>query len=342
MPTQSDLPRTKTRRSLIALSVLGVSLMAVATSCAVPRPPSGSSQEVPARGAVHAVPTVSGVAYGPLPEQRLDVHLPTAGAGPFPVVVYVHGGGWIAGTRADVPDFLLAQVDRRIALVSIDYRLVTIAPDGSSVNAFPVPDTDVDRAIRFVKAHAATWSLDPRRVMLAGESTGGHLATLAAAAPGVFVDPTLPRELAVVSPRVQGVLDFAGISDFTTFGAVGGGATRLMSAFLGCPVGRIELCDPASVTAASVATHLDAGAPPAFLVYGGRDELVVSATQGIPLALAWSRARGDGGTQPPWARGVYFQQTDGGGDIDISTLNVTAMQGWIDTVFATTTRSVRR
>jgi acetyl esterase/lipase len=342
MPTQSELPRTKSRRSLIALSVLGVSLMAVAAGCAVPRPPSGSSQAVPPRGAVQAVPTVSGVAYGPLPEQRLDVHLPTAGAGPFPVLVYVHGGGWIAGTRAEVPDVLSAQVDRGIALVSIDYRLVRIAPDGTSVNGFPVPDTDVDRAIRFVKARASTWGLDPRRVMLAGESAGGHLATLAAAAPGAFVDPTLPRELAVVSPRVQGVLDFAGITDFTTFGAVGGWATRLMSAFLGCPDGRIELCDPANVTAASVATHLDAGAPPAFLAYGGSDELVVSATQGIPLALAWSRARGDGGTQPPWARGVYFQQTNGGDDIDISGLNVTTMQGWIDRNFAATKGSAQR
>jgi acetyl esterase/lipase len=77
-------------------------------------------------------------------------------------------------------------------VASIDYRLVTTAPDGSFVNLFPAADEDVDRAVRFVRAHAATWDLDPRRVLLAGASAGGHLAALAAAAPGEFVDPTLP------------------------------------------------------------------------------------------------------------------------------------------------------
>jgi len=277
---------------------------------------------------------VEGVPYGSLPEQVLDVHLPKGGTGPFPVIVYVHGGGWIAGTRQVVPDFLLAQVERGIAVVSIDYRLVTTAPDGTFVNSFPVPDTDVDHAVRFVKAHAATWNLDPRRVLLAGASAGGHLAALAAAAPGVFVDPALPAELTAVSPRVQGVLDFVGISDFATFGTAGGWASGLMTAFLDCPALHVELCDPTVVAAASIASHLDADAPPAFLAYGGNDGLVVAGTQGSPLALAWTRARGDGGVNPAWARGVYYEQTAGDHNISASELNVTAMQSWINAAVA--------
>jgi len=74
--------------------------------------------------------------------------------------------------------------------------------------------------------------------MLAGAPAGGHLAALAAAAPGVFVDLELPAELAAVSPRVQGVLDLVGISDFSTFGAPGGWAPGLMTTFLDCPVTR--------------------------------------------------------------------------------------------------------
>jgi acetyl esterase/lipase len=282
--------------------------------------------------AAQSVPLVNGVAYGPLPEQLLDVHLPTDNTGPFPVVIYLHGGGWVAGSRSVIPDFLLAQVDRGIAVVSIDYRLVTTAPDGSFVNSFPIPDTDVDRAVRFVKAHAATWHLDPRRVMLAGASAGGHLAALAAAAPGVFVDPALPADLAGVSARVQGVLDFVGVSDFSTFGAAGGWAPGLMTAFLDCPDPPFGVCDPAKVAAASVASHLDASAPPAFLAYGGADGLVVSATQGLPLARAWTRARGDDGPDPTWTRGVSFQQTAGGHNIDSTQLNVDEMQTWIAAV----------
>ncbi len=313
---------TKSKRSLTMAVVLALLLTAVAAVGALPTSAAAQSQ-----------PTmVSGVAYGPLPEQLLDVHLPADSTGPFPVMIYLHSGGWIGGSRSTIPDFLLAEVDRGIALVSIDYRVVTTAPDGSSINSFPVPDTDVDRAVRFVKAHATTWHLDPRLVMLAGASAGGHLAALAAAAPGVFVDPALPADLAAVSPRVQGVLDFVGISDFSTFGNAGGWAPGLMTAFLDCPPTQFELCDPAKVASASVASHLDASAPPAFLAYGGTDNLVVSTTQGIPLAQAWTRARGDDGPEPTWTRGVSFQQTTGGHNINSSELNVDTMRTWIAAV----------
>ncbi len=321
MAQRGEAARTRSKRSLRMLAVLSLLLAAVAFVGAVPT-----------SAAAQTAPVVSGVAYGPLPEQLLDVHLPAGSAGPFPVMIYLHSGGWIGGSRSVIPDFLLAQVDRGIALVSIDYRLVTTAPDGSFVNSFPVPDTDVDRAVRFVKAHATTWNLDPRHVMLAGASAGGHLAALAAAAPGVFVDPALPADLAAVSPRVQGVLDFVGVSDFSTFGGAGGWAPGLMTAFLDCPVTQFDLCDPAKMTAASIAPHLDAGAPPAFLAYGATDGLVVSTTQGLPLAQAWTRARGDDGPEPTWTDGVSFQQTASGHNIDATELNVDEMQTWIAAV----------
>ena len=276
---------------------------------------------------------VTGVSYGPLPEQLLDVHLPSGRRGPFPVIVYAHSGGWIAGSRTNVPEFLLRQVRRAgIAIASIDYRLVTTAPDGSFVNSFPVPDEDVDRAVRFVRAHAATWNLDPQRVLLAGASAGGHLAALAAAAPGEFVDPTLPAGLIGVSPRVDGVLDFVGISDFTTFGAAGGWAPGLMAAFLDCPAVQPEQCDPATITAASVATHLDSSAPPAFLAYGTHDGLVQPATQGIPLAAAWANARDVTGDTPLASSGVALVLADTEHNIDASTLDMSAMEAWIDTI----------
>jgi acetyl esterase/lipase len=283
-------------------------------------------------------PPVNAVAYGPLPEQLLDVHLPTAGTGPFPVIIYLHSGGWVGGTRTVVPGVLMQQIDRAgIAVVSIDYRLTAHAVDGSIVNPFPVPDTDVDRAVRFVRAHAATWNLDPTRVLLAGASAGGHLAALAAAAPGQFVDPTLPADLASVSPRVAGVIDFIGISDFTTFGAAGGWAPGLMTMFLDCPHSRIDECDTAKMQDASVATHLDENAPPAFLAYGSHDGLVIPATQGLPLADAWASARGD--VRPPTSSttGVAYDLTSSGHSIDGSVVDLPALQAWIDATIADAT-----
>jgi|1186.fasta_scaffold05734_3 acetyl esterase/lipase len=317
MVQHSEVARTESSRRVTMLAVLvmfTVSVFAAAIG-------------IPADAAVHTTPLVSGVAYGPLPEQRLDVHLPADGTGPFPVLIYLHAGGWIAGDRTVIPDFIAAQVERGIALVSVDYRLVTTAADGTFRNSFPVPDTDVDRAIRFVKAHAGTWNLDPDHVLLAGASAGGHLAALAAAAPGAFVARTLPADLDAVSPRVQGVLDFVGISDFTTFGDAGGWAPGLMTAFLDCPVTQVDRCDPTEVTAATVATHLDADAPPAFLAYGATDGLVVAATQGAPLAAAWTHARAD--QDPTWHHGVEYQRATSGHNLDSTSLDVDAMQTWI-------------
>ncbi len=317
--------RTTTRRRVTISAALGVVAALIATCVAMLASPVAAAETTSSN--------VTAVAYGPLPEQLLDVYLPTNRPGPFPVMIYMHSGGWKAGSRVNIPDFVLQQVDRAgLAVVSIDYRLVTRAPDGSFVNSFPVPDQDVDRAIRFVKAHAATWDLDPTRVLIAGASAGGHLAALAAAAPGVFVDPTLPADLALISPRVDGVLDFVGVSDFTTFGQAGGWAPGLMSGFLDCPAARYELCDPAKIEAASVAPHVGDDAPPAFLAYGLQDSLVTAATQGVPLALAWANARDLGGRTP--INAVELEQTGCGHNMEASDLDMTAMEAWIDTVIA--------
>ena len=329
---QRGLKKARGRWAAIAATT-GALLVLIPTASATALQMHATREHVTAASAEPSSSIVTGVSYGPLPEQLLDVHLPAGRRGPFPVIVYAHSGGWIAGSRTNVPDFLLRQVSRAgIAVASIDYRLVTTAPDGSFVNSFPAPDEDVDRAVRFVRAHAATWNLDPQRVLLAGASAGGHLAALAAAAPGEFVDPTLPAGLIGVSPRVDGVLDFVGITDFTTFAAAGGWAPGLMTAFLDCPVAQPELCDPAAITAASVATHLDSSAPPAFFAYGTRDGLVPPETQGTPLAAAWAKARDVTGDTPLASSGVSLVLADTEHNIDASTLDMSAMEAWIDTI----------
>ena len=333
--------RMATKRGVAVVMVVAALLVIAATGLGAA--PAALGQTTSPAGAVEtstapvspAGAPVIGIAYGPSPEQVLDVHLPAGRGGPFPVIVYVHSGGWIGGSRTTIPDFILQQMDRAgIAVVSIDYRLTVQGVDGSIANAFPVPDTDVDRAVRYVKANAATWDLDPTRVVLAGASAGGHLAALAAAAPGVFVDPTLPADLARVSPRVSGVIDVIGISDFSTFATAGGMAPGLMTTFLDCRNSQVDECDRATVETASVATHLDADAPPAFFAYGTADGLVVPATQGIPLADAWAAARGDAIPPTLWTGSVVYDLTAHGHTIDDSAVDLVSMDSWLDATIA--------
>ncbi len=112
--------------------------------------------------------------YRPL---ELDLYLPEA-SGPLPVIVHVHGGGWRRGSRREpLPvlgaDFYDSLAVEGFAVATVDYRL-------SGEARFPAPLEDVRTAVDWVRDNAASYGLDAGRVFLWGDSSGGHLALLAA------------------------------------------------------------------------------------------------------------------------------------------------------------------
>lgn len=98
---------------------------------------------------------------------RLDLQVP-AGAGPFPLVVWIHGGGWVGGSRSPIPGLVTRLLPRGYAVASIDYRL-------SGTAIWPAQIHDCKAAIRYLRANAATWGIDPNRLAVMGSSAGGHL-----------------------------------------------------------------------------------------------------------------------------------------------------------------------
>jgi acetyl esterase/lipase len=110
--------------------------------------------------------------YDSRPGALLDLNLPL-GAGPFPLVVAVHGGGWESGTRVDVEPFCRIVLPAGFACATVEYRLTPLAE-------FPTPVDDVVTALSFLRTKAGELGLIPDRFILAGESAGGHLAMLAA------------------------------------------------------------------------------------------------------------------------------------------------------------------
>ena len=148
------------------------------------------------------------------PNQRLDIYLPEAGDGPFPALVYTHGGGFAFGDkRDDHLQPLLRALERGIAVVAVEYRL-------SGEALFPAAVLDVRQAVRFVKAHAAQYSIDPARLMAIGGSAGGNLAALL----GMNVpNGAFPGECAAVcdgvQPDVLAAVDQFGPTDFKAMDA---------------------------------------------------------------------------------------------------------------------------
>lgn len=149
------------------------------------------------------------VAYAGLSKaQRLDIFLPTTGNGPFPVIVWVHGGGWQGGTKTLGRNaFQRTALTRGFALVSVEYRL-----SGEAI--FPAQIHDVKTAIRFLRAKRQTYYLDTTKIGAWGSSAGGHLVALLGTSGGVADLEGEQLGHKGISSRVQAVADWFGPTDF--------------------------------------------------------------------------------------------------------------------------------
>lgn len=137
--------------------------------------------------------------------QSLDMFMPKQlPANPMPVVILIHGGGWLGGDKKDFAGLAHEFVSRGYAVASINYRL-------SSQNTWPAQIIDCKAAVRWLRAKAGKCQLDPDRFVVGGHSAGGHLAAFLAATNGVR-DFDKGDNLKV-SSDVQAVLCFAGITN---------------------------------------------------------------------------------------------------------------------------------
>ena len=216
------------------------------------------------------------LAYGPDPAHRLDLYLPEQASAP--VILFLHSGGWVGGTRAAVPPMVLRFLELGYAVASADYRL---APD----HPFPSAVQDAKRAVRWLKATDDLGPhLDQERVAVYGTSAGGHLAAMVGATPGRFEPIDLPPELAVVDSSVVGIVSVVGPTDLESFYVQPHPwAEGLTEALLGC-----RPCDATTLSMASPTPYLSGDLPPAYWAYGVDDLLVDAASQGEVIAAQWA------------------------------------------------------
>lgn len=115
------------------------------------------------------------VVYDTLSEaQTLDLYIPTEGSGPFPLVFFIHGGGWYSGDKADFQQNAWLKLrEEGYAVASINYRL-------SGEAAHPAGIIDCKTALRYLKAHAEEYRIDADHIAVSGDSSGGHYALMLA------------------------------------------------------------------------------------------------------------------------------------------------------------------
>jgi acetyl esterase/lipase len=274
---------------------------------------------------------VRDVQYSPISGQKLDIFYPGT-PGPHPVVVWVHGGGWMNGSKEDgLPDYISEELSRNNFVgVSIDYRLSGWNELAQPVNPFPAAVDDVKTAVRFLKANSAEYQLQADAIFLGGISAGGHLAALAgtSAAMGLLEPTNLPADLAAQDSTVRAVIDVVGINSVEAWGENPLGYEST-AAFLGCPrwVAGPSDCAPDVAAQASVSPYVSPAAPPAFLAYGTEDAFVPAEQHGAPLALQWAAAKG--------VQNVYYDEAAGvGHELDGTDIDRVRLHEFIDGVLA--------
>lgn len=189
----------------------------------------------------------------------MDIYKPTNVSQPAPVVIYVHGGGWIGGSRtSDIDNVRIIQrevaglLNNGFVVASIDYRL----------GQFPAMIEDVKCSIRYLRANAAQYNIDPTRIGVMGASAGGHLSALAGlAGENVGWDT---GEYSSQSSRVNAVVDISGPTDLTTLNP-----TIVRAGFKTLNRNFLEEASP--INYISSRPHTD---PPLLIIHGEKDNVV--------------------------------------------------------------------
>lgn len=210
----------------------------------------------------------------------MDLYVPRGTAGPPPIAVYFHGGGWARGTRADLAQERLIPVARHgVAVASVSYRLVDVA-------LWPAQLHDAKGAVRWLRAHAAQYGLDGSRISAWGASAGGHLAALLGLTAGLGelegdVGGNLDQD-----SSVRGVVAWFPPTDLIALTDHPADPSVPLPSFL---IGRepdeppaqarlLGVSDvravPDAARAASPTTYAHRAGPPFLLVHGDRDGLI--------------------------------------------------------------------
>jgi len=191
-------------------------------------------------------------------QAKLDVYQP-AGENAHPTLIYIHGGGWVAGTKESGILETVPFLEKGWAVVNVEYRL-------ARTSLAPAAVEDCRCALHWVYEHATDYKFDTERIVVMGNSAGGHLALTTGMLPvSAGLDRECPPEKEV---KVAAVIDWYGISDV---GDLFEGPNKQDYAvmWMGSQVNREEIAKRVSPL-----TYVRAGVPPILMIQGDADKIV--------------------------------------------------------------------
>jgi acetyl esterase/lipase len=244
--------------------------------------PQKSEKTVAVPEGVAYLPDVTYCTFDDQTTLEMDVAFPSRGRGPLPALVFIHGGGWVTGDRKNITPYLMTAARAGYVAVAISYRLAPKHP-------YPAALQDAKCAVRFLRANADKYKIDPEHIGALGFSAGGNLACM--------LGSTGDKEFAVSgdnakeSDRVQAVASFYGIADLAEWhqscgrkevtGYMAWGVSIALKSYL--ETSDLEK-DKGRCADASPIGRVGKDTPPTFLAHGTKDTLV-------PVAQSQSYAK---------------------------------------------------
>ena len=201
-------------------------------------------------------------------ELKLDLAHPTRETGPLPALVFIHGGAWSMGSRMQYYFHIRKAAERGYVAVTVDYRLIKEMENDKVKYPFPAQIHDVKCVVRWLRANAKKYKIDPNRIGVIGYSSGGHLALLLG-----LTDSSAGLEGECgnleLSSRVQAVVSLSGSTELMSLYHETEKKGMLVLLLGGTPD---EV--PEQYRAASPVTHVSEDDPPVLSIHGEMDQTV--------------------------------------------------------------------
>ena len=216
------------------------------------------------------VKVVKNLAYNDSNNSFLDIYHPENAAESLPVILWIHGGGYVGGSKDSRQDYAMALADAGYVVANVDYALAPKA-------LYPGPVLQANQALAYMQLHAAEYGGDMERVFVGGDSAGAQIASqVAALVSNVELAETMAIQPAIANSQLQGALLLCGLYNLDTVRTT---AFPNIEYFLAAYTGAEPFESFPRIDELSTVQHISPEYPPVFITVGDADPFVSQSTE---------------------------------------------------------------
>lgn len=225
------------------------------------------------------VKVIKNLSYSDSTNSFLDVYYPEEAAASMPVILWIHGGGYVGGSKDSRQDYAMALADAGYVVANIDYAL---APE----SLYPGPVLQANQALAYMQLHAAEYGGDMGRVFVGGDSAGAQIASqVASLVSNVELAKTMDIQPAIANSQLQGALLLCGLYNLDTVRAT---AFPNIDVYLSAYTGAEPFESFQRIDELSTVQHVTSDFPPTFVTVGDADPFVSQSTELVDVLQSYS------------------------------------------------------